>query len=37
VPAAVIDRIPGRRKARVGEGPYGDGHRRLFVTFFGVE
>jgi len=36
VPAAVIDRIPGRRKARVGEGPYGDGHR-LFATLFGVE
>jgi predicted RNase H-like HicB family nuclease len=37
VPVAVIDRIPGRRIAPVGEGPYGDGHRRLFATLFGVE
>ena len=37
MPATVIDGILGWRKARIGEGAYGDGHGRLFVTLFGVE
>lgn len=35
--ATVIDRILRWRKAWIGEGAHGDAHRRLFVTFFGVE
>jgi hypothetical protein len=35
--ATVVDRILRWRKVRVGEGAHGDSHRRLFVTFFGVE
>jgi hypothetical protein len=35
--ATVIDRILRWRKAWIGEGAHGDTHRRLFVTFFGVE
>jgi hypothetical protein len=35
--ATVIDRILRWRKAWVGEGAHGDTHRRLFVTFLGVE
>jgi len=32
-----MDRILRWRKAWIGEGAHGDVHRRLFVTFFGVE
>jgi hypothetical protein len=35
--ATIIDRNLRRRKARIGEGAHGDAHRRLFVTFFGME
>jgi hypothetical protein len=35
--ATVIDRILRWRKAWVGEGAHGNTHRRLFVTFLGVE
>ena len=36
MPAAVVDGDPWRRKARIGECPNGDAHRRV-VSFFGVE
>ena len=35
--ATVVDGILRWREARVGEGAHGDTHRRLFLTFFGVE
>ena len=37
VAPTLVDRVPGRREARVPKGAHGHAHRRMLEAFFGVE